>query len=166
MVQNITSLADHVNAIVAQLGGTLVAGGFANGSQGLTAGSSRLALGGYHGDKDRRAPAVRGTIRRAPLSTVRSRGRLDVDVSLTEAGGVRVTAALAQGRTLGAVDVAFGARGKRTVRVALTARRPARAEGSADGADRRAPRGPRRPRQPHRPAADAGAAVGGHMCGG
>jgi uncharacterized delta-60 repeat protein len=121
MVQNITPLADHVNAIVAQLGGTLVAGGIANGSQGLTAGSSRLALGGYHGDKDRRAPGLRGTIRRAHLSSVRSRGRLDVDVALTEAGAVRVTAGLSQGPTLGAVDVAFGARGKRTVRVALTA---------------------------------------------
>ena len=121
MVQNITPLADHVNAIVAQLGGTLVAGGFANGSQGLTAGSSRLALGGYHGDKDRRAPGLRGTIRGAHLSTVRGRRRLDVDVALTEAGAVRVTAELSRGRTLGAVDVAFGARGTRTVRVPLTA---------------------------------------------
>ncbi len=122
MIQNITPLADHVNAIVAQLGGTLVAGGVANGPQGLTADSSRLALGGYHGDTDRRAPAVQGTIGRARLSTVRSRGRLDVDVSLSEAGAVRVTAGLSPGPTLGAVDVAFGARGKRTVRVALTAR--------------------------------------------
>jgi hypothetical protein len=80
-----------------------------------------LALGGYHGDTDRRAPGVRGAIGRARLATVRSRGRLDVDVALTEAGSVRVTAALSQGPTLGAVDIAFGAGGRRTVSVPLTA---------------------------------------------
>ena len=121
MVQNITPLADHVNAIVAELGGTLVAAGFANGSQGPTAGSSRLALGGYHGDKDRLAPGVRGAIPRARLAAVRSRRRLDVDVMLTEPGAVRVTAKLSQGPTLGAVDVPFRARGKRTLSVPLTA---------------------------------------------
>ena len=46
--------------------------------------------------------------------------KIGVRVALTEAGAVRVTARLAGGPTLGAVDVAFGAAGKRTVRVPLT----------------------------------------------
>ena len=80
-----------------------------------------LALGGYHGDQDRLAPGLRGAIRSRHLPTVRRQKRVRVRVALTEAGAVRVTARLARGRTLGAVDVAFGAAGKRTVRVPLTA---------------------------------------------
>ena len=106
MLQNLTPQADHVNAIVAEVGGTLVAGGSAN---------DRLALGGYHGDRDRLAPGLRGAIR------ARGRKRVRVRVALTEAGAVRVTARLAGGRTLGATDVAFAAAGTRTVRLPLTA---------------------------------------------
>ena len=118
MLQNPTPQADHVNAIVSEVGGTLVAGGFANDTLGTA--SSMLALGGYHGDQDRLAPGLRGAIRSRHLPTVRRRKRVGVRVALTEAGAVRVTARLAGGRTLGAVDVAFGAAGKRTVRVPLT----------------------------------------------
>jgi hypothetical protein len=121
MLQNLTTRNDHVNAIVSEIGGTLVAGGFANDSPSI-AGSSMLALGGYHGDEDRLAPAVHGAIRSHRLAKVRSRKRLVVDLELTEAGAVRVTARLPDGRRLGRVDVAFSAAGKRTARVALTAR--------------------------------------------
>ena len=121
MLQNLTSRADHVEAIVGLAGGTLVAGGFANESA-ATPGSSMLALGGYHGDADRRAPGVRGAVRSRLLGIVKRRNGLAVDIELTEAGAVRATAELAGGRILGAVDVAFSAAGKRTVRVALTAR--------------------------------------------
>ena len=113
MLQNLTPQADHVNAIVSEVGGTLVAGGSANDT---------LALGGYHGDQDRLAPGLRGTIRSRHLPTVRRQKRVRVRVALTEAGAVKLTARLPGGRTLGAVDVAFGAAGKRTVRVPLTAR--------------------------------------------
>lgn len=112
MLQNLTPQADHVNAIVSEVGGTLVAGGSAN---------STLALGGYHGDQDRLAPGLRGAIRSRHLGVVKRRKRVAVSVALTEAGAVRVTARVSGGRTLGAVDVAFGAAGKRTVRVPLTA---------------------------------------------
>lgn len=121
MLQNLTPQDDQVNAIVAEAGGTLVAGGFANESPS-TPGSSMLALGGYHGNADRLAPGVRGAIRSRHLTTVKRRNRLDVDIELTEPGAVRATAELAGGRVLGAVDVAFSAAGKRTVGVALTAR--------------------------------------------
>ena len=119
MLQNLTPQADRVSAIVSEVGGTLVAGGSANVTG--SAGSSMLALGGYHGDEDRLAPGLRGAIRSRRLPTVRRRKRVGVRVALTEAGAVRVTARLAGGRTLGAVDVAFGAAGRRTVRVPLTA---------------------------------------------
>jgi hypothetical protein len=121
MLQNLTTGNDHVNAIVSEIGGTLVAGGFANESASV-AGSSMLALGGYHGDEDRIAPGVHGAIRSHRLAKVRSRKRLAVDLELTEAGAVRVTAKLAGGRRLGRVDVAFSAAGKQTARVGLTAR--------------------------------------------
>ena len=119
MLQNLTPQADHVNAIVSEVGGTLVAGGYANDALGT--GSSMLALGGYHGDEDRLAPRLRGKIRSRHLRTVERRKRVAVSVALTEAGAVRVTARLAGGPKLGAVDIAFGAAGKRTVRVPLTA---------------------------------------------
>jgi uncharacterized delta-60 repeat protein len=119
MLQNLTPQADHVDAIVAEVGGTLVAGGFANDS--LATGSSMLALGGYHGDQDRLAPGLRGAIRSRHLPTVRRKKRIDVGVALTEAGAVRATARLSGGPALGAVDVAFAAAGKRTARVPLTA---------------------------------------------
>jgi uncharacterized delta-60 repeat protein len=119
MLQNLTPQADHVNAIVSEVGGTLVAGGFANGG---FAASSMLALGGYHGDEDRLAPGLRGKIRSRHLRTVRRRKRVDVSVALTEAGAVRVTARRSGGPNLGAVDIAFGAAGKRAVRVPLTTR--------------------------------------------
>jgi uncharacterized delta-60 repeat protein len=120
MLQNLTPQADHVNAIVSEVGGTLVAGGFANDAPGT--GSSMLALGGYHGDEDRLAPRLRGKISSRHLRKVRRRKRVDVSVALSEAGAVRVTARLSGGPNLGAVDIAFGAAGKRTVRVPLTAR--------------------------------------------
>ena len=120
MLQNPTPQADHVNAIVSEVGGTLVAGGFANSAPGT--GSSMLALGGYHGDQDRLAPGLRGAIRSRHLPTVRRQKRVRVRVTLTEAGAVKLSARLSRGRTLGAVDVAFGAAGKRTVRVPLTTR--------------------------------------------
>jgi uncharacterized delta-60 repeat protein len=121
MLQNLTTGNDHVNAIVSEIGGTLVAGGFANESASV-AGSSMLALGGYHGDEDRIAPGVHGAIRSHRLAKVRSRKRLAVDVELTEAGAVRVAVKLAGGRRLGRVDIAFSAAGKQTARVPLTAR--------------------------------------------
>ena len=121
MLQNLTSQTDRVNAVVALPGGTLVAGGFANESPS-TPGSSRLALGGYHGNADRLAPRVRGAIRTRRLARVRRANGLAVDVELNEPGAVRATAELAGGRILGAVDVAFSAAGRRSVRVALTTR--------------------------------------------
>ncbi len=120
MLHNLTAQADRVNALVATIGGTLVAGGFAGDSVGARSGL--LALGGYHGDRDRLAPRARGAIRSRSLREVRRRYGLAVEVALTEAGAVRATAKLANGRTLGAVDVAFSAAGTRTVRVALTTR--------------------------------------------
>lgn len=119
MLQNLTPQADHVNAIVSEVGGTLVAAGYANDALGT--GSSMLALGGYHGDEDRLAPRLRGKIVSRHLRTVKRRKRVGVRVALTEAGAVRVTARLAGGPRLGAVDIAFGAAGKRTARVPLTA---------------------------------------------
>jgi uncharacterized delta-60 repeat protein len=118
MLQNLTPQADHINAIVSEVGGTLVAGGYANDALGT--GSSMLALGGYHGDEDRQAPHLRGKISSRHLRTVKHRRRIGVRVALTEAGAVRLTARLAGGRRLGAVDVAFGAAGKRTVKVRLS----------------------------------------------
>jgi len=73
MLQNPTPQADHVNAIVSEVGGTLVAAGFANATQ--TTASSMLALGGYHGDQDRLAPGLRGEIRSRHLPTVRRQKR-------------------------------------------------------------------------------------------
>jgi hypothetical protein len=119
MLQNLTPQADHVNAIVSEVGGTLVAGGYANDALGT--GSSMLALGGYHGDEDRLAPRLRGKIVARRLRTVERRRRVGVRVALTEAGAVRVTARLPGGPGLGAIDVAFSAAGKRTVKVPLTA---------------------------------------------
>jgi hypothetical protein len=119
MLQNLTPQADRVNAIVAEIGGTLVAGGFANDALGT--GSSMLALGGYHGDQDRLAPGLRGAIRSKHLQTVRRRKRIRVLVALTEAGAVKLTARLSGGHALGALDAAFAAAGKRTVKVPLTA---------------------------------------------
>jgi hypothetical protein len=80
-----------------------------------------LALGGYHGDEDRLAPRLRGKISSRHLRTVERRRRIRIRVALTEAGAVRVTARLRGGPRLGAVDVAFGAAGKRTVKVPLRA---------------------------------------------
>jgi uncharacterized delta-60 repeat protein len=119
MLQNLTPQADHVNAIVSEVGGTLVAGGYANDSPGT--GSSMLALGGYHGAEDRLAPRLRGTIVSRRLRAVEQERRLGIRVVMSEAGAVRITARLRGGRALGAVDVAFGAAGKRTVKVRLTA---------------------------------------------
>lgn len=120
MLQNLTPQNDHVDAIVGLPGGTLVAGGLANDSPGAP-GASMLALGGYHGDQDRRAPGVRGAVRAQRLADVRRRNGLRVGVALTEPGAVRATA-LSGGRVLGGVDVAFSAAGERTVTVALTPR--------------------------------------------
>ena len=149
MLQNLTPQADHVNAIVAEVGGTLVAGGFANDALGTA--SSMLALGGYHGDEDRLAPGLRGAIRSRHLPAVRRRKR--VSVACRPDGGRRGAGHRpALGRRRPRRRRRRVCRGREADGQGAAHRsRPARAGRSAPGADRRAPRRTRRARQPHDP---------------